>query len=179
MTSYRKYRRDLSNDKIETLKIWHKIHLKNKGFLTSKQKQRLLKLKKKERGTPESDFWYRIKHSAKYAIFDLELISKIADESQLQEIFEPFTSEDYNEQKKGNYNRTTLRNMIESVFTSHMPEKSNRDDWRFKIAIDMVTIGIGYVRNMPSFQSKLHTRMFEELLDVLDEKRDSGESAFS
>jgi len=69
--------------------------------------------------------------------------------------------------------------MIESVFTSHMPEKSNRDDWRFRIAIEMVTIGIGYVRNMPSFQSKLHTRLFEDVLDVLDERRDSTESAFN
>ncbi|MCH7647397.1 MAG: hypothetical protein IIA83_02160 [Thaumarchaeota archaeon] len=179
MASYRKYRRDLTVDKIKTLKIWHKIHLKNKGFLTKLQKERLLKIKKKERKTLDADFWYRIKHSAKYAIFDLELISKIADESQLQEIFEPFTSKDYNEQKKGNYYRTSLRNMIESIFTSHIPEKSNRNNWRFKIALEMVTIGIGYVRNMPSFQSKLHTRLFEDVLDVLDENRDSGKSAFA
>jgi len=76
MTSYRKYRRDLTNDRIKTLKTRHKIHLKNKGFLTKLQKERLLKIKKKERETVDADFWYRIKHSAKFALFDLELISK-------------------------------------------------------------------------------------------------------
>ena len=179
MVSYRKYTRDLSIDKIKSLRILHKIHLKNKGFLTPNQKQRLLKLKKKEHRTPDADFWFRIKNSAKFAIMDLQLISRIADESQLREIFEPFTTEDYNEHKKGNYTRTQIRDLIESVYTSHMPEKSNRDDWRFKLALDMVTSGIGYFRNMPSFQSKLHTRLFEDVLDVLDEKRDSTESSFS
>lgn len=179
MTSYREYRRDLTKEEIKTLKVRHKIHLKNRGFLSPNEKQRLLKLKKKEHGTLEADFWYTIKRKAKVAIFDLELISKIADQSQLQEIFEPFTSEDYNEHKKGNYPRTSIRNMIESVYSSHMPEKSNRDDWRYKLALDMVISGIGYFRNIPTFQLKLYNRLFEDVLDVLDERRDSTESGFS
>ncbi|MCH7967517.1 MAG: hypothetical protein IIB02_08930 [Thaumarchaeota archaeon] len=69
--------------------------------------------------------------------------------------------------------------MIESVYTSHMPEKSNRDDWRYKLALDMVTSGIGYFRNIPTFQLKLYNRLFEDVLDVLDERRDSTESSFS
>ena len=137
-----------------------------------------MKIKKKEHGTPEADFWYVIKGKAKFAIFDLQLISRIADESQLQEVFEPFTNDDYNEHKKGNYSRTQLRDLIESIYTSHKPEESNREDWRFKLALDMVTSGIGYFRNMPAFQSKLHNRLFEDVLDVLDEKRDSTKSSF-
>jgi len=179
MTSYREYRRDLTKEEFKTLKIRHRIHLKNRGFLSPNEKQRLLKLKNKEHGTPEADFWYILKRKAKFAIFDLQLISKIADESQLQEIFEPFTNEDYNDHKKNNYPRTQLRDLIESVYTSHMPEKSNRDDWRYKLALDMATSAIGYFRNIPAFQSKLHTRLFEDVLDILDEKRDSTESAFS
>ena len=179
MTNYRKYRRDLTKTQIKTLKALHKIHLQNNGFLTKLQKERLLKIKKKERETLDSDFWYRIKHSARYSIFDMELISRIADESQLKEIFEPLTKDDHSKRDKGIYERTDLRLMIEAVFSSHKPELSNRDDWRFKIALDMVKIGIGYFRNMSSFQSKLHTRMFEEVLDVLDENRDSTESGLS
>lgn len=179
MTSYRKYIRDLTKTQYDDLKIRHKFHLENKGFLTKRQKRRLLKLGKKEHGTKDSEFWYRLKHASKNSLLDLQLISKIADEEQLEEIFELLTKEDYKNRNKGLYKRTDLRLLIETIFSSHKPEKSNREDWRFKLALDMVTIGIGYIRNMPSFQSKLHNRMFEDVLDVLDENRDSTKSGFS
>ena len=178
MTKYRKYTRDLPDNKLKTLKKRHEIHLKYNGFLTKNQKARILGLRIEKR-TTDSEFWYRVKHSAKFSMFDLELLCKVADQDILQEIFEPLKKEDYLEMKKGNYNRTDLRSLIESIFSSHKPETSNRDDWRFKIAVEMITIGIGYLRNMPSFQSKLHNRMFEEVLDVVDENRDSSESGFS
>ena len=176
MSSYREYRRELTDRQLKILKIRHKIHLENNGFLTKKQKQRLLKLKKKERGTPEADFWYNLKRSAKMAIFDLQLISEIAAESQLQEIFEPLTNEDYQHMDKGKYLRTDLRYLIESLFSSHKPELSHRDDWRYRIAEDMVTIGLGYFKNLPAFQSNLHTRLFQ---DVEDSIRGYSDSTFS
>jgi len=179
MTSYRKYIRDLSKIEYNNLKVRHKFHLENKGFLTKKQKRRLLKLGKKEHGTTDSEFWYRLKHSSKNSLLDLQLISRIADEEQLEEIFEALTKEDYKNMNKNLYKRTDLRFLIETIFSSHKPEESNREDWRFKLALNMLNISIGYFRNMPSFQSKLHNRMFEEILDVLDEKRDSTKSGFS
>ena len=179
MSIYRKYTRDLKENKLKALKMRHEIHINNKGFLTKKQKLRLLKLRKKERWTPDADFWYRIKHSARYSIFDLELISKIADESQLKEIFEPLKKADYANMDKGIYKRTDLRFLIEAIFSSHSPEKSHSDDWRFKLALDMVKIGIGYFQNMPAFQSNLHKRLFGDVIDTLDANIDSTKSSFA
>ena len=179
MTTYRKYRREITDSKLKTIKTRHKIHLQNNGFLTKSQKERLLKTKKKERGITDTDFWYRIRHAATFAIFDLELISKIADESQLEEIFEPLTRDNYSDMDKGLYKRTDMRYLIEAVFSSHKPELSTRDDWRFKLAYEMIEIGIGYFRNMPTFQSNLHQRAFQDVLDSIQGYSDSTESGLS
>lgn len=179
MTNYRKYLRDLTDNTLNDLKIHYAFHLKNKGFLTPKKKKRLLRIGKKEHGTSDSDFWYRTKHLAKHSILDLQLIANVADESQLKDIFEPLKKEDWQERDNGLYKRTDIRLLVESIFSSHKPEKSNRDDWRYKIALDMVTIGIGYFRNMPIFQSKLHNRAFDDVIDILDEHRDSTKSGFN
>lgn len=179
MIEYRKYIRDLNKRQVNDLSIRHKFHLENKGFLTKHQKKRLLKQKKKERGTLDSEFWYRLKHSAKMAIFDLQLISEIADESQLQEIFKPLTNEDYRNMDKEKYYRTDLRHLIDNIFSSHSPERSHSDDWRYKIAEDIVTIGIGYFRNMPAFQSNLHNRLFQDVIDTIGAHVDSTKSSFN
>ena len=179
MTEYRKYIRDLSKKQVNDLRTRHKFHMKNNGFLTKRQKDRLLKQRKKEKGTLDSEFWYRLKHSAKMAIFDLQLISEIADESQLQEIFEPLTNEDYRNMDKEKYYRTDLRYLIQNIFSSHNPERSHSDDWRYKIAEDMITIGIGYFRNMPAFQSNLHNRLFQDVIDTISAHIDSTKSGFN
>ena len=176
MTSYRKYTRESKNYTLETLRKRHKTHLQNKGFLTKKQKERLLKLKKRERETLDSDFWYRIKRSSKFSIFDLELISKIADESQLQEIFEPLTKEDYAAMDKGNYNRVDLRYMLQAIFSSRNPENLSLDDWRSQLALDLVTVGIEHFQKNPVFQSNLHRRLFDDVLDSLGRHRDNTKS---
>ena len=176
MTKYRKYIRELTASELKNINVRHKFHLENKGFLTKRQKKRLLKLGKKEKGSLDSEFWYRLKHSARNSLFDLELIAKVADELQLQEIFEPLTKEDYARMDKGKYLRTDLKYLIESLFSSHKPELSHRDDWRYRIAEDMVTIGLGYFKNLPAFQSNLHTRLFQ---DVEDSIRGYSDSTFS
>jgi len=179
MSSYREYWRDLSAFDQKTLKLRQKFFLKNNGFLTKPQKKRLLKLKKKQRKTPDADFWWNIRRSAKGAIFDLELISTIGDESQLEEIFKPLTKDDYTKRDKGIYIVTDLRHLIEKIFSSHKPEKSHSDDWRYKIAEDMITIGIGYFRNMPAFQSNLHNRLFQDVLDTIGAHVDSTKSTLN
>jgi len=179
MSSYREYWRDLSAFQRRVLKLRQKFYLKNNGFLTKPQKKRLLKLKKKQRETPDADFWWNIRRAGKGAILDLELISTIGDESQLEEIFQPLTKDDYTKRDKGIYNVTDLRHLIETIFSSHEPEKSHSDDWRYKIAEDMITIGIGYFRNMPAFQSNLHNRLFQDVIDTIGAHVDSTKSAFN
>ena len=179
MASYREYWRELTPYQRRILKLRQKFFLKNNGFLTKPQKQRLLKLKKKQRETPDSDFWWNIKRAGKGAIFDLELISMIGDESQLEEIFQPLRKDDYIKRDKGIFERTDLKHLIETIFSSHKPEKSHRDDWRFKLAFEMIEIGIGYFRNMPAFKSNLHQRAFQDVLDSIPGYTDGTESGFS
>jgi len=53
MASYREYWRELTPYQRRILKLRQKFFLKNNGFLTKPQKQRLLKLKKKQKETPD------------------------------------------------------------------------------------------------------------------------------
>jgi len=89
MAKHREYSRELSPEQLEELKNRYSEHLKSShgGFLSDKQRKRLLGLKKKEEGTPDSDFWWRIKGSTRDAIMDMKLICDIASEKELQEIF--------------------------------------------------------------------------------------------
>ena len=103
----------------------------------------------------------------------------IGDESQLEEIFQPLRKDDYIKRDKGIFERTDLKHLIETIFSSHKPEKSHRDDWRFKLAFEMIEIGIGYFRNMPAFKSNLHQRAFQDVLDSIPGYIDSTESGFS
>lgn len=87
MSESRKYLRELNETERKWLKTYYESHLHRKGFLSPNQKKRLLGIKRKERGTPDSDFWYKIKHHVQNSIIDLKMISDVASEKQLQEIF--------------------------------------------------------------------------------------------
>ncbi|CUR52045.1 protein of unknown function [Nitrosotalea devaniterrae] len=89
MVKYREYSRELTPKELENLKKRYSNHLKSAhgGFLTDKQRKRLLGMKKKEQGTPDSDFWWRIRESTHDAIIDMKMICDIANEKELQEIF--------------------------------------------------------------------------------------------
>lgn len=89
MTKYREYARELTAKELNDLKTRYSEHLKlaRGGFLSDKQRKRLLGIKKKERETPDSDFWWRIKESIQDSMIDMKLVCDIASEKQLQEIF--------------------------------------------------------------------------------------------
>ncbi len=87
MSESRQYLRELNEIERKWLKTYYESHLYKKGFLSQNQKKRLLGIKRKERGTPDSDFWYKIKHHVQNSILDLKMISDVASEKQLQEIF--------------------------------------------------------------------------------------------
>jgi hypothetical protein len=87
MSESRLYTRELNDTERKWLKTYYEQHLHRKGFLTAKQKKRLLGLKRRERGTPDSDFWYKLKHRVQNVVVDLKLICDVASERQLQEMF--------------------------------------------------------------------------------------------
>ncbi len=43
----------------------------------------------------------------------------------------------------------------------------------------MIIIGIGYFRNMPAFQSNLHSRLFQDVIDTIGAHVDSTESTLN
>lgn len=87
MLESRRYLRELNETERKWLKTYYESHLPRKGFLTPNQKKRLLGIKRRERGTPDSDFWYKMKRRVQNVIIDLQMISDVTSEMQLEEIF--------------------------------------------------------------------------------------------
>lgn len=175
MDKYRIYTRELPKSKPEYLKIKYSAHIHSKGFLSPNQKKRLLGLKKMERGTTDSDFWYRIKRSAKNALLDLQLISEIASDSQLMEIFSSLTVDEYREidKNKGKYTRTDPKNLFNAVLSSDGNALTD-NNWKYGLAHDLVNVGLDYVTTKKKLYTELHRRIFQDVRDILIMSYDYG-----
>ena len=99
MRKSRGYRRELMNYERALIMRLYENPPRIGGFLSKRQRLRLLGKKRKERETDESDFWYSIRKSADGALLDLELLCRIAHDNQLREIFRPL---DRNEERSLN-----------------------------------------------------------------------------
>ena len=85
----RSYQRELmKSHKLSLIKKFKSLLASGSNVLTPYHRKRLLGKKRKERGgMTDSDLWYRIKPRCKTGIQDLLLISEIANEEILKEIF--------------------------------------------------------------------------------------------
>ncbi|MGQ0794740.1 MAG: hypothetical protein ACT4N5_00960 [Nitrosopumilaceae archaeon] len=142
--------------------------LKNRGFLSPNQKKRLLGLKKKERQTEDSDFWWRIKHTAQNAILDLQLICEIANDVQLEDIFRPLVKEDYVEldKNKGIWRRTDMKTLFARILSVTEPQ-DYKQPWKNALAGDLINTSIDYFIHKKRLYTKLHQRIFQEVRDVI------------
>lgn len=141
--------------------------------------------KEEKRGaTEESDFWYSVRKCAEGALLDLELLCKIAHDNQLRELFKPL---DVDEQRSidiligskkwsdypkneyphvnGKYDRTDFRRLVTTVLDK--PANTPSDEWKDEFAVDLVNAGISYLRQKRPFQTKLHQRLFQDVLDSI------------
>jgi len=165
MTKNSEYTRDLTDHRLKSLKTRYKIHLKKRGFLSPNQKRRILGIKKKERGTPDTDFWYKIRDSAKNSITDLELLSEICSDGVLYDIFRELRKEDHQERDKGDYRRTSISLVLSRIFsTTRKP--TDYSTWKNQLSAKILEQSINYMRNNPQFKTKLHARLFDDVLDT-------------
>src|SRR5574337_643649 len=151
------YRRELTNNEIGSLKKTYEKHARSiaRGFLTREQRMRLLELKKKERGTTDSDFWYKLKRQSKNAIMELQMISDIANDKQLKEIF---------------YEGTPTRSPISELFVSLFPinRKTDQDDlWRSSIMAQIVFRSLEWYLQNNTFPTESHQRLIRDTLDAI------------
>jgi len=166
MSKNRGYTREMTSHRWQILKKQYKTHITKKGFLSPNQKKRILKIKKMERGTVDSDFWYQIRNSAKNAIMDLQLISEVSSDDILKDIFRTLGNEDYRKMDKGIYDRSALDLVISRILQS---EKKPIDvsQWKYDFTTSVVTAVIYYLREIPKFSTRLHSRLFNDVLDTL------------
>lgn len=179
MTKNSEYTRDLTKNELKSLINRYDSHLKSRGFLSPNRKKRILGLKKKERGTPDSDFWSKIRVAAKNAITDLELLSEICSDDVLEDIFRELRKEDHQERDKGNYKRTTIPLVLSRIFRTYR-QPIDYSQWKVQLCAKIITESIYYLRNNPRYKTRLHERLFDDVLDtVLADSFDINERDFA
>jgi len=166
---YRQYSRDLDTKELETLRKKYSTHLKKSkgGILSDKQRKRLLGYKKKEHGTPDSDFWWKIKHSIQDSIMDIQLICDIASEEELKDIFgtKPTASDDYPITK-------VLLSLLPESRTFRMKPKEieklqKEQEWRKVILNEIVLESLYWYFHSGLFETDAHTRLLAETMDAI------------
>jgi len=179
MTKNSEYTRDLTDYQLKTLRTRYKVHLKKRGFLSPNQKRRILGIKKKERGTSDTDFWYKIRDSAKNAITDLELLSEICSDGVLEDIFRELQKEDHQQRDKEDYRRTSISLVLSRIFSTSR-RHTDYSAWKNKLSAKILEQSIYYMRNNPQFKTKLHARLFDDVLDTsMGSTMDSTESSLA
>ncbi|MCH7561071.1 MAG: hypothetical protein IIC67_06870 [Thaumarchaeota archaeon] len=166
---YRQYSRDLSDKELETLRKKYSNHLKKSkgGILSDKQRKRLLGYKKKEHGTPDSDFWWKIKHSIQDSIMDIQLLCDIASEEELKDIFgtKPTASDEYPITK-------VLLSLLPESRTFRMKPKEieklqKEQEWRKVILNELVLESLYWYFHSGLFETHVHTRLLAETMDAI------------
>jgi hypothetical protein len=148
----------------DRLRKLYKGHVNSAKFiLTKRQRLILLGLRKREKGTTESDLWYRIRNQVRKGLLDLELFASVANEEQLKEVFAPLTVMEHrkldlmfgamklDDAKKmqpdimPGYNRTDLSSILERLLKDGKTQTEDDEYWRYRLASDMVRIGREYL----------------------------------
>jgi hypothetical protein len=176
----------LKDHERDSLRKLYENHVNStKYVLTKDQRTRMLGLSKKERYSKDSDFWYHVKHQARKGLMDLELIASIANDDQLGEIFEPYDRDDnirldllFGARKrqdfhsldpsiKGEYLRTDLKRIVSKLLTRNENAPSASEQWKYRLAVDMVNVGLDYISQRSEFKTTLHRRLFQDLRDSI------------
>lgn len=156
----RSYQRELmKSHKLSLIKKFKSLLASGSNVLTPYHRKRLLGKKRKERGgMTDSDLWYRIKPRCKTGIQDLLLISEIANEEILKEIF--FTRDE----RTGNI---PINELFELLFPQDTKEISKEEKWRIELLEEIVCKGLEWYLKKGVFKTKSHQRMIFETLDAI------------
>ncbi len=156
----RSYQREsLKSHKLSLIKKFKSLLTSSSNVLTPYHRKRLLGKKRKERGgTTDSELWYRIKPRCKTGIQDLLLISEIANEEILKEIF--YTKDE----RTGNI---PISELFELLFPQDTKEISKDEKWRIELLEEIVCKGLEWYLKKGVFKTKSHQRMLFETLDAI------------
>ena len=165
------YRRELSENDKTSLKKKFKNHIENSrnSCLTKNQRLRLLEIKKKEHGTTESDFWYRLKKDAKNAIVDLQMICNVADDEQIKEIFQhiPLKKIEKNVPIKDE-DLVSLDRLISSILVTNWRSEKKDDLWKALLVKELINACLNYIVTSGILMTKSHMRLVDEIRDLVN-----------
>jgi len=175
------YRRKLDKAK---QKYVHDKYRKHKdsvtGIFTSDKRRKLLGLKPKGREISSenlANFWYDVRNSVKYGLADLQLVSEVAHQEQLKEMFSIIP---YGEWDK-DISKTDLSKLVKTILGSQMwrtvrykkgvpqPIYNNDDDsWLAYLAYEIVHECFEFFKDHQLVTSKAHMRLVDEVDDLLN-----------
>lgn len=175
------YRRKLNQGKQKYVNDRYKTHKDAKaGTFTSDKRRKLLGIKPKGRDiSPENvaNFWYDVRTSVSRGLADLHLVSEVAHEDQMREMFQPHP---YQAMKK-DPSLTSLATLVKAVLESpdgtskHMVGgrrklsmlKEQPDAWKAVLAQEIVRHCLDFFSYHGFVTSKAHQRVVEELNDMI------------
>ena len=194
------YWRQLPPKEWETLKTLYKNHVEiNRGGLTSKKfRKRLLGLtkenvaagiksknKENEGGeSKDSQFWYLIKESVRYALNDLRLVSETANHKQMKEMFQvtPYVlTEEFRKSSKQRKDITKEEQKYlkdQNLYTSfdvllnsilNTPTPKDEDDlWKSLLVNEIMKVCLAHLKKTGVLMTKSHLRLIDEIEDLVD-----------
>jgi len=170
---YRIYLRDLNQKGLKSLNSEYEEFVKprNLGFLTTKHKEKLLRLRKWEQETDEGDvsnFFFDIREKAKSAMKDFELLCDLLTEEQLEMIFGKTK-----ENKKPLFSKLLVK--LLPVEEKSKKKKMTKEDmlllkskeWRKYLLSDIIVKGLLWYYKSGIFQTFAHQRAIEDTIDAV------------
>lgn len=164
----------IRQDNSRRIRRHYSKHIENPGgIFTPAARRRLISLAEKPRaGTSENDFWYNIRTQVRNALIDLRMICDIASDDQLKQMFSPLSKEDYEDESLAVAKREDLKTFLFSLLNSHGKTVIDKEElWRYKVAVDVASEGLGYFFQKEGYTSKLYHRSFEEMLDAISTRK--------
>ena len=170
---YRLYLRDLNQKRLESLNSEYEEFVKprNSGFLTTKDKEKLLRVKNWEQETVEADvynFFFDIRAKAKSAMKDFELLCDILTEEQLEMTYG---------KTKGNKESLFSKLLVKllPVEEKSKKKKMTKEDmlllkgkeWRKYLLKDIIVKGLLWYYKSGIFQTSSHQRAIEDTIDAV------------
>ncbi len=149
------------------------------GLFTPTTRGRLLGTKPKKGVAKQdtSDFYYDVRSRAAAGLADLQLLSEIGHDAQLQNIFMATTHAELNNEPY----RTDLNILLTGLLRTHDKQDFHTKEdilWRAELAEKIVNSCMAFFKNRDLITSKAHLRVVDEIKDMmaseisnLDDKR--------
>jgi len=175
------YRRKLNKGMQHFINDWYKKHKDTEGgIFTPDKRRKLLGIRPKGRKvSPENipNFWYDVRNSVQSGLSDLHLVSEVAHQNQLKEMFSLIPYSVWFEGRS----KTDIAKLLSTIFSSQprsrvmkvkgqlRPIENNEDDiWLAHLAYEIVLECFKFFKEHNLVTSMAHERLIEETDDMLN-----------